>query len=139
MGQNKSSLSVSKLEILVQSCGLKETSGVNAAIIVLETEFATLRETVTVTVDSAAKSVTKKGLEEVRTQTRQYIMVSTNCSTQVALTVRRTYTKFLISVVDQGTVMFSSIFAVLFALIIAAALIAKFHFKKNLTDIFFYQ
>lgn len=35
--------------------------------------------------------------------------------------------------------MFASIFAVLFAIVFIVALVAKFHFGRNLTDIFFYQ
>ena len=40
---------------------------------------------------------------------------------------------------DEGTVMFASIFAVIFALLVVSALVAKFHFGRNLTDICYYQ
>ena len=43
------------------------------------------------------------------------------------------------SKMDEGTKMFILIFSCLFGFLIAGALIAKFKFKKNLTDIFLYQ
>ena len=43
------------------------------------------------------------------------------------------------SKMDEGTKMFILIFSCLFGLLIAGALVAKFKFKKNLTDIFLYQ
>ena len=43
------------------------------------------------------------------------------------------------SKMDEGTKMFILIFSCLFGILIAGALVAKFKFKKKLTDIFLYQ
>ena len=40
---------------------------------------------------------------------------------------------------DEGTKMFIIIFSLLFALLIGGALVAKFHFGRNLTDLCLYQ